>query len=172
MPGSDLDSRHGQLEDRDPYRLKDRNGDPILCFRCGLSALPHCNTPVQPKRPRKVPQRPTNAEGWRSIVSCDYCDLSWHLDCLDPPLDSMPLLGVKWMCPNHADQAYVRSYLFLPSAIYRAETCIRNQNGAFRNKTLGSLKSPNHVSGTTVTSKLCRATTLPQRSKRSWQMKL
>ena len=109
-PRSDLDSRHGQLEDRDPHRLKDRNGDPILCFRCGLSALPHHSTPVQPKRPRKASQRPANAEGWKSIVSCDYCDLNWHLDCIDPPLDSMPIFGIKWMCPNHADQVYVRCY--------------------------------------------------------------
>lgn len=109
-----MNSRHGQLEDRDPHRLKDRNGDPILCFRCGLSALPHHNTPVQQKRPRKASQRPANAEGWKSIVSCDYCDLSWHLDCLDPPLDCMPLLGIKWMCPNHADQVYVRDYPSYP----------------------------------------------------------
>lgn len=99
-------NRHGQLEDRDPYRLKDRNAEPILCFRCGLSALPHHNTPTQQKRPRKASYRSTSTEGWNSIVSCDYCDLSWHLDCLDPPLDSMPLLGIKWMCPNHADQVY------------------------------------------------------------------
>ncbi|KAF9646855.1 hypothetical protein BDM02DRAFT_2882724 [Thelephora ganbajun] len=99
-------NRHGQLEDRDPHRLKDRNGDPILCFRCGLSALPYHDTPVQRKRPRKASQRPVNTEGWKSIVSCDYCDLSWHLDCIDPPLDSMPLFGIKWMCPNHADQVY------------------------------------------------------------------
>ena len=166
MPKSDLDSRHGQLEDRDPYRLKDRNSDPILCFCCGLSALPHHNTPVQPKRPRKASQRPANAEGWKSIVSCDYCDLSWHLDCLDPPLDSMPLLGIKWMCPNHADQVYVRHYPSFFSVIYRTKTCVRNQSGAFRNNTLGSLKLPNPVKETTVTLKLCRATTLPQRSKR------
>ena len=24
------------------------------------------------------------------MVQCDYCDLSWHLDCLDPPLSSNP----------------------------------------------------------------------------------
>lgn len=99
-------NRHGQLEDRDPYRLKDRNGDPILCFRCGLSALPHSSAPVQQKRPRRVSQRPASTESRKSIVSCDYCDLSWHLDCVDPPLESMPLLEIKWMCPNHADQVY------------------------------------------------------------------
>ncbi|KAF9052736.1 hypothetical protein BJ165DRAFT_1400148 [Panaeolus papilionaceus] len=40
-------NRHGQLEDRDPHRLRDRNGDPILCFQyCldpPLSTLPPFN---------------------------------------------------------------------------------------------------------------------------------
>lgn len=41
---------------------------------------------------------------WRPIVSCDYCNLHWHLDCLSPPLASMPSASRKWMCPNHSDQ--------------------------------------------------------------------
>jgi len=56
-------------------------------------------------------------------------------------------------------------------AVYRAETWARNQNGAFRSNMLGSLKSPNPANGTTVTLKLCRATTLLQRSKRFWLTK-
>ncbi|KAL6598692.1 hypothetical protein U3516DRAFT_563513 [Neocallimastix sp. 'constans'] len=28
------------------------------------------------------------------LVQCDYCDLSWHLDCLDPPLSSNPNINV------------------------------------------------------------------------------
>ncbi|ORX57128.1 hypothetical protein BCR36DRAFT_580538 [Piromyces finnis] len=28
------------------------------------------------------------------LVQCDYCDLSWHLDCLDPPLSSNPNTNV------------------------------------------------------------------------------
>ena len=44
---------------------------------------------------------------WRQIVSCDYCALHWHLDCLSPPLASMPNAGRKWMCPNHAEQVMV-----------------------------------------------------------------
>jgi len=28
------------------------------------------------------------------LVQCDYCDLSWHLDCLDPPLSSNPNINI------------------------------------------------------------------------------
>ncbi|EPQ58257.1 hypothetical protein GLOTRDRAFT_57044, partial [Gloeophyllum trabeum ATCC 11539] len=98
-------NRHGQLEDRDPYRLKDRNGAPVLCFRCGMSALPDDAAAHSPavKRARKLSGADCKAGVWKSIVSCDYCDLHFHLDCLDPPLPSMPSFGKKWMCPNHAE---------------------------------------------------------------------
>jgi len=38
------------------------------------------------------------------LVTCDYCPLSFHLDCLDPPMSEIP--RDVWMCPNH-----VESYL-------------------------------------------------------------
>ncbi|KAF8136138.1 hypothetical protein EV363DRAFT_1428597 [Boletus edulis] len=101
-------NRHGQLEDRDPYRLKDRFGVPVLCFRCGTSALPSSLAGCAPstKRPRRSTSivHSLTPERGRAIVSCDYCNLHFHLDCLDPPLTSMPSFGKKWMCPNHADQ--------------------------------------------------------------------
>ncbi|KAF9239614.1 hypothetical protein BU15DRAFT_87926 [Melanogaster broomeanus] len=101
-------NRHGQLEDRDPYRLKDRNGVPVICFRCGTSALPRGLAASAPsnKRPRRSVSVAHSAtpESGKAIVTCDYCNLHWHLDCLDPPLTSMPSFGKKWMCPNHADQ--------------------------------------------------------------------
>jgi hypothetical protein len=53
------------------------------------------------------PSNPPSLEAWKSIVSCDYCSLHWHLDCLDPPLSSMPPEGKRWMCPNHADKLLV-----------------------------------------------------------------
>ncbi|TFK55031.1 hypothetical protein OE88DRAFT_991469 [Heliocybe sulcata] len=98
-------NRHGQLEDRDPYRLKDRNGAPVLCFSCGSSALPDDAAAASPavKQARKSSSTTSMPGAWKSIVSCDYCDLHWHLDCLDPPLPSMPSFGKKWMCPNHAE---------------------------------------------------------------------
>ena len=92
----------------DIAKLKQKVTESVaLCFKCGCSnndlrdGDPHSNA---------VP---------REIVSCDYCVLSWHLDCLDPPLAINPktvrptLDGKKkgprsrqnthtWMCPNHA----------------------------------------------------------------------
>lgn len=102
-------NRHGQLEEREPYRLKDKNGVPVLCFRCGTSTLPSVVDVSAPpaKRPRRSTSSSQSAtpEVWRSMVSCDHCPLHWHLDCLDPPLVAMPLFNKKWMCPNHADHA-------------------------------------------------------------------
>ncbi|RDB21491.1 Uncharacterized protein C2F7.07c [Hypsizygus marmoreus] len=101
-------NRHGQLEDRDPHRLRDRNGAPVLCFRCGTSALPGGLAAAAPaaKRARRSSTLSKTAatEAWKSIVSCDYCNLHWHLDCLDPPMSTIPPLTKKWMCPNHAEQ--------------------------------------------------------------------
>jgi hypothetical protein len=99
-------NRHGQLEDRDAHRLRDRNGQPVLCFRCGTSALPESTVAAAPstKRARKATAKAEQYEMWKNIISCDYCDLHWHLDCLDPPLSTMPSFSKKWMCPNHVEQ--------------------------------------------------------------------
>ncbi|ALC49059.1 CG3815 [Drosophila busckii] len=35
------------------------------------------------------------------LVSCDYCPLYYHQDCLDPPMTSLP--AGLWMCPNHVE---------------------------------------------------------------------
>nr|CAG8506240.1 8432_t:CDS:2 [Entrophospora candida] len=37
------------------------------------------------------------------MISCDYCSLSWHFDCLDPPMVIRPPISKRWMCPAHAD---------------------------------------------------------------------
>ncbi|KAG6820780.1 hypothetical protein H0H93_011545 [Arthromyces matolae] len=95
-------NRHGQLEERDPHRLRDRNGVPVLCFRCGTSALP--GGVAATKRPRRSSTHSKANDAWKSMVSCDYCALHWHLDCLDPPLPSLPAFSKKWMCPNHAER--------------------------------------------------------------------
>ncbi|KAJ2741052.1 hypothetical protein GGI20_005451 [Coemansia sp. BCRC 34301] len=73
---------------RDFTRLADDHNTPIMCYRCGLSAL---HGPV---------------------VRCDYCPLNWHWDCLDPPLSSAPPPHRRWMCPNHADHAMPRRRKF------------------------------------------------------------
>ena len=78
-----------------------------------MSALPSTDIAPPPmKRPRRASNKLANTDTWTSMISCDYCDLNWHLDCLDPPVASMPTFGIKWMCPNHAEQVHV-SPLFL-----------------------------------------------------------
>ena len=77
--------RGGYEQLPDNFKLKDNKENSVLCFRCGGSSLDK-----------------------REIVPCDYCNLSWHLDCLDPPLAVSPVKrnnGRKntWMCPNHVD---------------------------------------------------------------------
>ncbi|EDV22608.1 uncharacterized protein TRIADDRAFT_59019 [Trichoplax adhaerens] len=37
----------------------------------------------------------------KPLIHCDYCPLSFHLDCMDPPLTTTP--SGLWMCPNHAE---------------------------------------------------------------------
>lgn len=103
-------SRHGQYEERNPYQLKDKNGAPVLCFRCGTSALPPGLAAAAPatKRARRSTAKTPVPETGKSILSCDHCPLFWHLDCLDPPLPTMPPITKRWMCPNHADQILVR----------------------------------------------------------------
>ncbi|EFO21550.1 PHD-finger family protein [Loa loa] len=36
-----------------------------------------------------------------TIIQCDFCSLCYHLDCLTPPLPSVP--KDKWMCPAHVE---------------------------------------------------------------------
>ncbi|KAF8590137.1 hypothetical protein K439DRAFT_1657461 [Ramaria rubella] len=105
------------LGDRDPFRLKDKNSVPVLCFRCGKSALPDPEPSSGPSsasastanseretRTRRSSLRATIGQVlWKSIVSCGYCSLHWHLDCLDPPLSSMPPAHKKWLCPAHVE---------------------------------------------------------------------
>jgi hypothetical protein len=75
----------GFIEEPDPFRLRDKLGNPIFCFRCGDTASIS-----------------------RRILSCDHCSMHWHMDCLDPPLTALPPLTKKWMCPLHASHAYRR----------------------------------------------------------------
>lgn len=91
-----IPSRKGFIEDRDPIRLRDAKQRPITCYKCGGSSIPLHSLASDPEA------------SWRQIVSCDYCALHWHLDCLSPPLASMPNSMRKWMCPNHAEQVMQR----------------------------------------------------------------
>ncbi|KAM0753938.1 hypothetical protein T439DRAFT_167600 [Meredithblackwellia eburnea MCA 4105] len=80
-PPSKITGRAIGQEDRDGYRIKDKLGKTMLCY--------HCNEAASILKQRR-------------IISCDFCDQHWHLDCLDPPLTNMPPPTRKWMCPAHA----------------------------------------------------------------------
>lgn len=82
-------SKLAQYDDEPLTRTHDNiNGVevPITCFACKRAA-----------------------DGKRPTLSCDYCPLSFHLDCLDPPMSKPPYqMGnserarANWMCPNHS----------------------------------------------------------------------
>lgn len=40
------------------------------------------------------------------LISCDFCPLLFHQDCLDPPMTALPT--TMWMCPVHPHQMAVR----------------------------------------------------------------
>ncbi|EST07480.2 Zinc finger, PHD-finger [Kalmanozyma brasiliensis GHG001] len=98
-------NKHGLIEARDPYRLKDKNGDVVLCYRCGGTALPAESTADPQHVAASTPAEHTVREGtgWRKIVSCDFCPLHWHIDCVDPLMLGMPSNLRRWMCPAHSD---------------------------------------------------------------------
>ncbi|XP_050296174.1 E3 ubiquitin-protein ligase UHRF1-like isoform X2 [Anthonomus grandis grandis] len=37
-------------------------------------------------------------ENWDKIILCDECDMGYHTDCLDPPMDDIP--EDDWYCPS------------------------------------------------------------------------
>ena len=51
-------------------------------------------------------------DGGRPILSCDYCPLHWHMDCLDPPMTAIPARERKWMCPNHIEHIFVSRFVY------------------------------------------------------------
>lgn len=44
------------------------------------------------------------------LISCDYCSLFFHQDCLDPPMTALP--AGRWMCPNHPQHFIVSRQSF------------------------------------------------------------
>ncbi|KAE8210794.1 hypothetical protein CF327_g5377 [Tilletia walkeri] len=113
-------NKQGLIEDRDPYKLKDKNGKAVLCYHCGgsaLPAMPHSGDLMKTAIAKYAPSSstsnaqtvqppiPTPDGNWRRILSCDFCLAHWHLDCVNPPLPVMPNMTRKWMCPNHAEHS-------------------------------------------------------------------
>ncbi|KAI8332969.1 hypothetical protein EDC96DRAFT_568801 [Choanephora cucurbitarum] len=71
-------TKNAQLEQADYRLLKNKQGL-ILCYYCRKTSLK------------------------KQIIACDYCNLYWHLDCLNPPLAASPPLTKKWRCPHHIE---------------------------------------------------------------------
>lgn len=115
-------NKQGFVEERDPFKLKDSKSKAVLCYQCGESALPKGTDPesasallAASQDKGKGKQKENEMEevssldpsqshpGWRKILSCDFCSLHWHLDCVTPPVSGMPSMMRKWMCPNHVE---------------------------------------------------------------------
>lgn len=119
-------SRHGFVEERDAFQLRDKHGEAVLCYQCGGSALPledvlpagaqRAPTPAEELQALELladeavaRQRPLRAPSHgRRILGCDFCSLFWHLDCTDPPLPGMPPPTRRWKCPAHSSHAEPR----------------------------------------------------------------
>lgn len=82
-------SKFGQYDEEgimEPIEKIDGVEKQIFCFACGQAS-----------------------DGQRPTIPCDYCPLSFHLDCFDPPMAKPPYQAgnsdrarQNWMCPNHA----------------------------------------------------------------------
>ncbi|BGP46045.1 hypothetical protein JCM10450v2_001885 [Rhodotorula kratochvilovae] len=107
-PPSKITGRAIGQEDRDGFRLKDKNGRPIICYNCDSAA-----NPTQRRR----------------IISCDFCDQHWHLDCLDPPMTGMPPPTRKWMCPLHSDAIVPRKRQPKQTQLVAVDRPYRPNNG-------------------------------------------
>lgn len=70
----------GVLQQLEPVKTIDKNGNPLFCYKCGAKGGPG-----------------------KEFAKCDYCSLVWHLDCISPPLTAAKMHGTKWRCPNHID---------------------------------------------------------------------
>ncbi|KAJ7387157.1 transcription corepressor binding [Desmophyllum pertusum] len=86
-PFSTLKAKNSTEEKAVPMKNGKRNGDEEehtlppgrLCFACSRSDLAG------------------------QLVHCDFCPLAFHMDCVNPPLTTVP--SGMWMCPNHAEHA-------------------------------------------------------------------
>ncbi|KAK4058928.1 hypothetical protein OIO90_000374 [Microbotryomycetes sp. JL221] len=107
-PPSKVTGRPIGQEDRDGYRMKDKSGKGIFCYSCSESAS-------MPKQ--------------RRIISCDFCDQHWHLDCLDPPMVGMPPPTRKWMCPLHSDHVMPRKRIPKATTIVPVQEARQRNNG-------------------------------------------
>ncbi|KAJ3021077.1 hypothetical protein HKX48_009250 [Thoreauomyces humboldtii] len=64
----------------------------MLCSKCGESGHKLCQAAFLSSNSVAQTEGPIlNTQAQRTeLIKCDYCPLVWHLDCLDPPLTSVP----------------------------------------------------------------------------------
>ncbi|VDM97766.1 unnamed protein product, partial [Thelazia callipaeda] len=89
--------------------------DAALAANAKQFSLPHCISSSIPSLPFDErlalahPSLPTKSlchlcssrNDDSTMIQCDFCVLCYHLDCLTPPLPSVP--KDKWMCPAHVE---------------------------------------------------------------------
>lgn len=75
---------------RKPTSSQRRNSKPFELDSQGLVPLPAKTCFYCTRSCKRAP-----------LISCDYCPLYYHQDCLDPPLTALP--AGLWMCPNHVE---------------------------------------------------------------------
>lgn len=74
-----------KLDSYNPDTHIDSNsGKFLICYKCNQTRLGSWSHP----------------ENSRLIMTCDYCQTPWHLDCV--PRASFKNLGSKWKCPLHS----------------------------------------------------------------------
>ena len=67
-----------------PASAADGTIDPELAILPALLACEVCNFP----------------DDEQFMLLCDFCNLGWHMYCLDPPLEQLPPAKEPWLCPN------------------------------------------------------------------------
>lgn len=48
------------------------------------------------------------------LIGCDFCPSFFHMDCLDPPLTSLPPSHLRWCCPLHPQPLLEEKLLHQP----------------------------------------------------------
>jgi ribosomal protein L37AE/L43A len=75
-------------EQKDASEVKNKNMY-ATCFKCARTDLKILQTSFL--KSYTIPDLKNSIQSQRSeLIQCDYCKLYWHLDCLDPPLVTIP----------------------------------------------------------------------------------
>jgi hypothetical protein len=91
-----LHFRHGFGKDGNLDAPQQQPPSIPLCYKCGKSGSKLYNPNFLTSNTVKMSQSTQSVDKLSSqidrspIIACEFCDLYWHLDCLDPPLTSSP----------------------------------------------------------------------------------